>query len=87
MCKVNLHLRLCRQSFGGGGMVNGSQVLDSAQQHEVNAALSGILGATASPATQEAFPSADGDMQALTEQLDQRIAPDGQPHILYTFLP
>jgi len=75
-----------RRCFCDGSMINAEQLLHSSQQHEVDAALSPLLGLQQPASTQEAFPPAACDMHELVQQLDLRIAPDGEHSKAYTFL-
>lgn len=59
-------------------MVNGAQLLNSKQQQGINAALNALLGSSTRPAMQEAFPGTECDMHSLVQQLDLRIAPEGE---------
>ena len=59
-------------------MIAAEQLIHSTQQHEVDAALAPLLGTPQTPSQQEAFPAAACDMRDLIEQLDLRIAPDGE---------
>ncbi len=67
-------------------MINAEQLLHSTQQHEVDAALSLLLGFKQPASAQEAFPPAACDMHELVQQLDLRIAPDGEHSKTHTFL-
>jgi hypothetical protein len=75
-----------RRCFCDGSMINAEQLLHSTQQHEVDAALSPLLGLQQPASAQEAFPPAACDMNELVQQLDLRIAPDGEHSKAYTFL-
>ena len=68
----------CRKCFCGGGMISAEQLIHSIQQHEIDAALISLLGTPQAPSQQEAFPAAECDMHELVEQLDLRVAPDGE---------
>ncbi|KAL0036130.1 hypothetical protein WJX79_004586 [Trebouxia sp. C0005] len=67
---------MLRRCFCDGSMINAEQLLHSTQQHEVDAALSPLLGLQQPASMQEAFPPAACDMHELVQQLDLRIAPD-----------
>lgn len=61
-------------------MLNSSQVLSSAEQHEVDTALKALLPDLPPADCKEAFPAADLDMQSVAQQLDSQIAPAGKIH-------
>ncbi len=67
-------------------MINAEQLLHSTQQHEVDAALSPLLGLQQPASMQEAFPPAACNMHELVQQLDLCIAPDGEHSKSYTLL-
>ena len=67
-------------------MINAEQLLHSTQQHEVDAALSPLLGLKQPASMLEAFSPAACDMHELVQQLDLCIAPDGEHSKAHTLL-
>ena len=59
-------------------MLSSSQVLSSAEQHEIDIALMALLPELPPADRKEAFPAADLDMQSVAQQLDSQIAPAGK---------
>ena len=58
-------------------VIDGTQIINSTHQREVNTALKGLLGKAGVQSDEAAFPAAVEDTCALTVELDSCIAPGG----------